>query len=196
MDQKDFERAVESAEQSIREDHDDGLVHLSTGVVLSRQPIPKMYIMDVIKELEKKRPKVPREFIPELEREEDNPMNPAYLEEKDKFEDMLNTAMIDLVILKGSKLHSVPEGVEPVESDSWVEDYAIFGINVPKTGKVRYLRWIRSVAAPTDEDIQLLLRRLAPTLGVPEASVDEALSNFPSDEVRETDSPTETPATV
>lgn len=196
MDQKDFEGAVEVAEHTAATVKDDGLVHLSTGVVLVPQPIPKMYIMDVVKELEKKRPKVPVEYIPELEREEENPMSPTYIEEKDRFEDMLNTAMIDLVILKGSKLHSVPEDVEPVESEGWVEDYSIFGISVPKTGKIRYLRWIRSVAAPTDEDVQKLLRKLAPTLGVTEASVDEALSNFPSDEVRESDTPTEADTSV
>lgn len=156
-------------------------VTLSTGVVLRRKPVSKLLLKSVVDRFKKEEPKVPQAFNEAKGRMEDNPGDPDYIEAKNRYEEDTITALIDLALVKGSELVYVPDGIPRPEDDEWLEEDRLLNFEVPEHPKLIYLHWIKSVAAPLDEDIQTIFLHFIGSFGVPEAEVEKSMNRFPGE---------------
>jgi hypothetical protein len=186
MEDKDYQEKLEAVLEAERKPHvENGLIYLSTGVVLGRQPFPRTMLADVMKNF--KEPKVPAYMNEEKHREEENPNDPDYIEAVKDYQVQLGMALLDISIAKGSYVHYVPEKIEKQESEDWVEECNELGLLVPKNKKLRYLKWIKYVAAPSEDDIEVLADSLLSMFGVTEKSVETAMDKFPGEAIRTAD---------
>lgn len=165
----------------------DGLIHLSTGVVLALQPIPKKVIKSLYDRYEDNKPKPPL-FDNELKnRKEENPADPDYLTALEVYETNFILTVMDFAVMRGTRVVTIPDDVEPIEGD-WQEEYEYLGMKMPTNARLRYLAWVSYVAAPLDEDQKLLTEKVSALMGVTEAQVEQEMARFPGDETRDTDS--------
>ncbi len=158
----------------------DGLIRLSTGVVLKPRRIPNLMFAEVVRFF--KRPKVPVVYIEDIGREEENPNDPAYQEAVAAYTNELSMAIVDLMIVSGTEINSVPKGFPKPEDDSWYEEFdavfSMFGHNDTLTTKKRYLKWVKFCAAPTEQDIASIMEGVGRLSGVSEEDVSDAITRF------------------
>ena len=89
-------------------------------------------------------------------------------------------ALEDAVIALGSEIVSVPETFAGPDDDSWTEELSILGIDdIPKTGKARYLNWVRLWAVHSNLDLVNLTNMAVRQSRIPESEVTAAAESFP-----------------
>ena len=151
---------------------------LSTGVVLRARKVPIMLIQSIERKFPM--PKAPVTYIPEKEREEINWEDPGYKAELKERETAMSNAYLNVISAYGTEVVSLPESIPAVMDDSWVEDFKDFYPDeIPETdNKRRYLAWISLVAAPTQEDLQLIAQEVSAQFSVPAHLVAEEMDGF------------------
>lgn len=172
-----IENVVKGAEEA--EQRERGLVDqitLSTGVVLKVKPVPKHFIFTVTSRFEK--PKVPVYLNESKGREEENPNDPDYIEAVEMYVADIASAAIDVVILRGTEVISIPDGFPDHNSKDWKEEMEILGMPLIKKERARYLAWIKGMACPLEEDIEILMEIIGQHTGVSEADTAEAVARF------------------
>jgi hypothetical protein len=158
---------------------DDGLIHLSTGVVLAPRKVSPFVFQEVSSRF--KYPKVPVIWMEDKQREEPNPMNPDYLAERDEVDYNRSMATIDGTIALGTKLVSIPEGFPTPDDNDWLDDLETMGIEINRdNSRMRYRTWVKYVAAPTVPDVQTIIAKVLRAIGVSEEEVVSATANFRS----------------
>lgn len=182
-------RALEAAAQARRDGQQmPETVELSNGIVFRVKPVPPLAIRQATMRVAK--PQVPKVLIKEKDREEENPSDPTYLEEMEAYEEATSLAALDAVLLLGTKVESLPEGIFPDKEDEWVEDLRFLGIEFDtENPRARYLAWLRFYAIGSDEDLVRLLAGPMAMAGVKEGDVAEAVASFRSGTARGTDQP-------
>jgi len=169
--------AVTPAEEQQAKPIDDGLIHLSTGVILAPKKVTPFVFQSVASQF--KDPPIPRVWIEEKQREEDNPMHPAYLQAKEEAEVDRSMATIDACLALGTKLISIPPELQTPDEDDWLDDLEVVGITIDRENKrLRYRTWVKFIAAPSVDDIQLIISKVLSTIGVTEEAVARATANF------------------
>lgn len=161
------------------------LTVLSSGVVLRHKKVPPMILARIDEKF--RDPEVPVIWDSEKERNIPNPDDPKYHEEVQQNRMDKGTALIDVLIALGTTIEFIPDGMQTLEDDEWVENLSFVGIEVPKLRVGRYLAWVKYFAAEAAEDIQKLAKKGAAALGVTEEDVASAIANFQSDETRTAD---------
>lgn len=156
----------------------------SNGLVLRLKKVPRLLLVDAVNKL--KAPKVPRWFNEDKGREEDNPQDPDYIQAVQDHKNEQGMMSITLMLATGTEPIDMPAGVEPAESDDWLDVLNELGMSLDfKNKRVRYTAWLKYHALPGDEFndvIQAVLRYSGITL---QADVDQAQRSFRS----ETDGP-------
>ncbi len=164
---------VDESEQA----KDDGFIHLSTGVILSPKKVTPFLFQSIT--LQFKDPDVPVVWIEAKQREEANPMHPSYIKAKEETEMMRSMALIDAVIALGTKLVSIPADFQSPDSEEWLDDLEAAEIKIDRNNRrLRYRTWVKFVAAPSVDDVQLIISKVLNTLGVSEEMVATATANF------------------
>lgn len=155
-------------------------VTLSTGVVLHVRSIAPRIILQIIENF--KLPQVPVTYDTEKERNIENPQDPAYLDEMNQVATERGLALLDACVALGTELYSVPaEGIVPLESDDWIDELSLAGINFdPTRARIRYTMWVKAVAAVTEQDLLLVSKYVMRKAGVTKEDVDSALNSFRS----------------
>lgn len=149
---------------------------LSSGVVLMPKAISSMVMSDIIKKFP--RPKPPKFFNQAIGREEENPFDPDYIASVEEADTERNLAVVDLFIVVGTELVEVPKGVQRPEDSDWRENLEALGIEFGTNKRKAYLMWVKNVAAPSNEDIALIMENVSRESGASEQDVSEALDNF------------------
>ena len=156
---------------------DDGLIHLSTGVALAPKRVTPFLFQSIT--LQFKDPAVPVVWIESKKRDEPNPMHPDYLKAKEETEMMRSMALIDAVIALGTKLVSFPADFPAPDSEDWLDDLEAAEIKIDRNNsRLRYRTWVKFVAAPSVDDVQLIISKVLNTIGVSEEMVAAATANF------------------
>lgn len=169
------EKVVEALEPA-----DKSLIKLSTGVVLRGKPAPAQALIKVMSAFP--RPKPPTYFNEKMGRELENPDDPDYLERVKSNQMESAAAMLNVLILYGTQLESVPKGTPKPESDDWLEAYKLLGMPILGDNKHwRYLTWVMFVAAPTAEDTAAIQKVVGGLSGVRDDAVKSA-EEFPGSE--------------
>ena len=76
----------------------------------------------------------------------------------------------------GIDLPSEGDGFLP--SKEWKEEMAILGLPLATKDRARYLAWIKGMACPLEEDIEILMELIGQHTGVSEADTAEAVERF------------------
>lgn len=141
-------------------------------------------------------PKPPLWMNPEKEREEPNEADPDYVEAMAIFGRNVGEVTQRLFLGYGSEPLELPSDVEPLDSDAWIEDIeAVTEIEVPRTGKSRYIAWLRLYVLQDDDERLSLNQEIMRFNGIIlEVDVQTATTEFKSDEAQQpnTDSAPET----
>ena len=125
----------------------------SNGIKFRLKRVSRMVISDAGRKI--KDPKVPRMMNEDKGREEENPNHPDYIAELADVNYRRGMLAIDVYLALGTVVIECPEGVSLFESSEWQEDLELFGIDVPATGKARYVAWLKYYAL-SDDDLTAL----------------------------------------
>lgn len=169
-------QTVVEAAAALKGDNKSGLVELSSGVKLTPIQIPNMIYMEVMSRFS--RPSVPRFFNEDTGREEENPNHPDYTAAVEKWQTEMSKAVIDLMIVFGTEFHSCPDSAEGPNSKKWQRRLNAAGISVPDDEFGRYLLWVKTIAAPKNEDMELIMLEVGRLSGVVENDVQDAVGSF------------------
>lgn len=171
-------KALENASpEEVAKEVDDGLIHLSTGVILEPRKVSPFIFQDVANNFQN--PPVPKFFNDNKGREEENPMHPGYLAAVSKVEQDRAMAMIDATIALGTKVVSIPQGFALPDEEDWLDDLEIVGITINRDNRrLRYRTWIKYIAAPSVSDVELIMSKVLSAIGVPEEEVAKATASF------------------
>lgn len=153
-------------------------ITLGNGVILELKPVPPIAIREAA--MQSSPPVVPRVFIEDKGREEENPNDPGYLRalQRYAFEQLYRAT--DVIMLMGTGLKYCPPTVFNIDSDEWVEQLQALSIEIPPfTNKyARYLAWLRLYAITSELEVGFILGKVTALSGVTELEVQRAAASF------------------
>ena len=160
---------------------ESGKIAVSTGVVFKIGKIPLMVFDAINAQMSKKEPQVPMVYIQDKDREEYNDADPKYLMAIKKHDEELKRKLMDAVFVYGLSVEKVPDTVEKLEDESWVDKERMVGIEFdPGEKNSRFLSWVKYVACMDPKDYTDLFLACARTFGVTEEDVAMAATSFPN----------------
>lgn len=160
---------------------------LSNGIKLKFKAIPPMLLNSVGNSVAM--PPVPKVWLEDKQREEENPNHPAYLQALNDRTSLIAKATMDLILYACVEVIDVPEGLLKQEDTEWhiMADMAKleFDRNDPIQTK---LAWFRAYAIGNMDDMNKVQTVPMMLAGLMEGEVAEAMEGFRSGEERGTDS--------
>lgn len=168
--------AVEAPSQAT----DVNEVRLSTGVILGLRPIATRIIVQAMERFEA--PKVPVVWDEAKQRNIENPQHPDYIQALEDHQVARGMAMYDACVALGTELKFIPEGFSKPDDPDWVDDLVAAGIEFDASRpRLRYIMWVKTVAALRTEDAEAIVRCVTRRAGVTQEDVSDALGNFRSE---------------
>lgn len=160
---------------------------LSNGIRLRIKPIPPMLLNSVANSVPM--PKIPKVWIEDKQREEENPNHPDYIQELADRQTKITLATINLIIYACTEVVETPDSVWSLDSDKWIPMVKMAGIDFDPEDEVqRYVTWMRNYAITTIDDLNRVQTVPMQLAGITEAEVSEVMESFRSGEERGTDS--------
>lgn len=150
---------------------------LSTGVVLRVRKVNPVLLSDIASDSLKHRPRIPIAYIESLDRDEENPSDPDYVEEVAQWQAGVLLDINNAYVLMGTEIISVPDDLPDSNDERWLDEMRILGRPVG-TERERYLAWIKYVVALDAEDTSAIVREVGRLSGVSESEVKEAVDGF------------------
>jgi hypothetical protein len=160
----------------------NGTIELSTGVVLRSKPVSRNIFADILSE--HVAPRIPSVYNTDKGREEDNPQDPEYLADMQRYNTQLARAMSDALIVLGTEFESKPDELPSFDDETWLEEVDLLRVYKTKTRIGRYLAWVKTVAIATDEDFAAISNSVKRAMGVPEEDVTAQAKRFRPDKAR------------
>jgi len=128
-------------------------------------------------------------YLKDKGRSEPNELDPDYRAALQKFSFDLGQQYVNGLILLGTSVHSIPDGMDGPDDPGWAEmlNTVVAGA-VPEVGtKKRYLAWVRYWACRTGEDINAIEKAVTESGAVREEAVAAQMAGFPDKPERATD---------
>jgi glutaredoxin len=173
---------VETMEK-VEQNHTEVLLNEFTtesGIKFRINKIKMSYVRDAWKQL--KVPQVPKVFIEEKERWEDNPNDPTYREELNVYQSQRTDVAFNTAVMLGTVVKFIPEGVEGPDGEEWTSILEAIGIPLAKSPRTRYLQWVRYVATSGDQELgNLVIAVIRASGGVLETDAKDAEESFRGD---------------
>ena len=158
----------------------DGLLTLSTGVVIQPLEISKQTVADLVARTPAPQP--PQYDPGNKGRLQPNYDAPSYKSAVTSHETQVSKPIFDYILLRGLEVVSVPDHLEPMDSDDWLEEM-LYVLGLSEVSDIeRHLIWFREIAAPSQEDTMLLMYIISRDAFVGEKGVNDALASLKSDE--------------
>lgn len=164
-------------------------ITLSTGVVLELSAPPAWGLEFIQEEMAATRPEVPKVYIADKDREEENPDDPRYLRAVRDHDAKLTRALYDACLIMGVEILMIPDNIPGVEDESWSKRLRLAGIPISDDPDERRLQWLKYVAAPGNTDWAPLFSKLLELMGTKEEDVVAAINSFQGDQERAADTP-------
>lgn len=186
MDATDPE-IVEAAAAAIEGDELPDTLPLQSGVVLRLRPIPPGLLRKAAARIPE--PVVPKVWLDDKEREEENPNDPNYLAALAKRSEEQALAQMDVAILYGTSIAEVPEGTPQPDDEEWSVDLIEDGFITEEdlgSYRKRYLNWVLLYALRGGDEAKLFGRVIA-LCGLTEVEVQEMMAAFRRRGPRRTD---------
>jgi len=125
----------------------------SNGIVFRLKKVSRLIVSDAGRKL--KDPKVPVMLNEDKGREEENPSHPDYVAELADVNYRRGMLAVEVYLAMGTEVTERPESIGAPESEAWAADIELFGLDIPKTGKARYVAWLKYYVL-NDEDLTAL----------------------------------------
>lgn len=171
---------------------------LTNGIVLYYKAVPGDVILAASNAV--KAPEVPRVPIPDTDRTEENPNDPAYVKALEDYSLTVMRAQLTTALLVGTEIAEVPDGLYRPEDDEWIDHIeSAWEATAEATGstverrirrepaKARYLEWLRLYAITDAVDTFLVNRVLLSGVSLSEEEVAAAAETFRRSLVRPAD---------
>lgn len=160
----------------------------SRGAVLKLSPVSNMILNELTRQ--RPEPKVPRVFIDEKGREEENPNDPDYLAAVRDHNYDLGMLSIDISLALGTELDvEEPQGIGMIwpQEEEWRAGLVFIGLQPATEGPARYVDWVKYYATTSVAELQALHEAVRSLSGyVTESAVQAVEDSFRSDEERDT----------
>lgn len=153
-------------------------VELSTGVKLEVKAVPAFVIKKIQDGLAGERPKVPKVYLKEDDREIEVPENPDYQHALLAYEGKVVEATYDAMIILGTLATYVPDSIQKASDTEWAEELKLVGVDIPVNGKSRYLAWIKYYVCAQDRDLKKIMDAVNAAIGVTEEEAAKAAEMF------------------
>jgi len=163
--------AVNDVEEKERKTED--ILTLSSGVKLKLKAVNKFFLFQVADRF--KPPKVP--IVKMKGREEENPNDPRYVQELERHLADVGQVMNNTVLLRGVEVLEMPKDMITSDSEEWKEEMEILGLST-ENKRARFLAWLKAIAVPNDEEMNLVLENVGRLTGVAEIDAAEAVERF------------------
>ena len=173
---KETEKLVKRVENK----KNDDIIEFSTGVKLRiNEEISPAILIDIVADLEEKRPEPPIVYIEALDREEVNLDDPDYAVRLERWDTVGTKRILDALILIGTEVEFVPKDLEKPKDNDWIAKLEVLGFKINRrSDSIRYLAWVKHVAIKTVEDMKVLTEQVGRRAGVSEADVQLAQKSF------------------
>lgn len=158
---------------------DPTLFTSSTGVKLRLKKFNRLLLVDAERKLPV--PKVPEIWREDRDMYEENPNHPDYQKAMILYQRDLNNLALDVAIILGVDVVSIPDGMQKIEDTEWVQtiEDIIPDINIPDSGNRRKLAWVKYYAIPDEvELVNLSVLALSGDGGVVSQEVLKAVDSF------------------
>ncbi len=183
QDEIDGAAAVAAAAQRVRRTGRTGELTLANGIVIGARSVPPLLGDAIQREFPEPKPPIWRNE--EKGRDEENFNDPTYQRELETWNERNRRAIADLILVLGTYVVSVPEGLFAPEDDGWIEQVEKVGKFTGKSIEIkrddadfRYIAWLRLYALETMGDIALLTALPGELSNLTENEVDEAMAGF------------------
>jgi hypothetical protein len=175
----ELDKAIDGTIDAVRRANKtpDNTVCLSSGVMLRAKQANPMLLITVMAAFP--RPEPPTQFNSMMGRNMENPDDPDYISRVKAWTMENSNAVLNAFILLGTELVSKPKDVIGPEEDGWLERYEALGLPIkPMNKDWRYLKWVTTIAAVNEKDLELIRDAVGALSGVKEADV-TAAATFP-----------------
>lgn len=161
---------------------------LSNGIVVKFRAVAPLFIEAAQGQVPV--PVVPKYWNTDREREEPNPADGDYLKACERYENVVNLAALNAMLIQGVSIVSVPDDMDGLDDNGWIELCEAVGIGVKADSvPARKLAYLRNYALQTAGDLDLALRGVARLTGISEEDVASSLDAFRRGEGRGADPP-------
>lgn len=157
-------------------------VTLSNGIELKIRKVPPLLLTRAQEQIEV--PKVPESYIESKGEVEENPNHPEYIAAVQHYNEAVNMAALNAMLLTGTSFASAPDGLDKPGDSGWAETIEALGIPIPASTPGRYLAWLRYYALEDPMDMLQVMEAVGRVTGISEADVLKAVESFRSGEGR------------
>ena len=110
---------------------------------------------------------------------EPNYDDPTYAQEVNDHGIRVGDVMLNLVLLRGMDMETLPAGVVPFDEDKdWAEEMRAVGFTIPENRTGRYLLWLRDKIAPALSDLEEIRKASQHLEGISEEDIQAAVERF------------------
>lgn len=153
----------------------------SNGIKFSLRKVSPFIIQQI--NLDMVAPKPPSVYNADKERDEENPDDPDYADQLQRFNIEKSMVAIDTYFAFGTKVIELPDDLEPANSEDWSEFLIDRGFNISPKGSSRYVAWLRYYALVDTDDLNGLFEACIRMSGhATEVQVQQSQDSFRSDE--------------
>jgi hypothetical protein len=149
------------------------------GIVLELSAVSRYLVMDINSSMPL--PKPPIVMIEEKGRSEENPNDPDYIEALRQANFKKGMAVSNAYLALGTKVVTLPDDIESVESEDWSDILTELGVKIPIKGRARYVAWLRYYAVPGDDFEALITATMREGSVTTESDVKKAEDSFRGD---------------
>jgi hypothetical protein len=150
------------------------------GLKLRIHKVNKLILMDATKRL--KLPSIPMWHNPDKDRLEENPNDPDYLAAVQTAKFDQGMLLYSIFLAYGTSVLELPEGMQAFTETEWSDTLKeVTGIDVPTTGKARYVAWLKFYMLEDNEINDVITYSMRLSGAVKEEDVKEAVDTFRSD---------------
>ena len=161
-------------------------VTFSNGIILNCKSVPIMTLRYAHQNVSKPKPPIVRNK--DKDRDEEWEGDPTYVHELEEWEEKVGDVGVNVMLMLGTSINLIPEGVDRPEDSGWIDKLTAAGISVKADSEpARYLSWLRLYAIATPQDLVDVSTLVAEKSGVLDKDVKASLDSFRSGETGGTD---------
>ena len=170
--------AIEAAVKVVEEQPGaQDFIIMNNGIRLRCKAVPILTVRHALTAI--KKPEPPVIHNEEKGRTEVWEGDPTYQAELAQWEEQIGDTTLNVMIMLGTQVDEIPEGIQAPEDEDWIETLEAAGINInTKTKAARYLSWIRFYAISSNSDYARISEAVARKSGLLERDVQTSLESF------------------
>lgn len=170
-----------------QETEQDPVYALASGVKLRFHKFSPLLLSQIASTIGENEPKPPMVLDTNKEREEENPLDPDYVAEHNRWAAATSVRLLRALVAAGSTLEDKPEDMMAADSEEFETFMELVEIPLATKAQARYTQWVMYVALTSPEDMNNLNIELMRLAGAREEDVAEAQALFRGIEERRAD---------